>query len=299
MELSTPFQRTASFWNWLPAFRAVAEFGGVMRAADKLHTSASALSRTVKLLEESVGTPLFRRSGRSLVLTPAGEALLEATRLAMRGVHDATELEELPRGPLNVATTSRLTTVRLLPALRSLRQRCAGIVPNVTSVSHVEVVASLLSGAVDAAVTIARVAHRDLEVIPLTPAENAVYCGKGHPLWSAKKPSAPDVLAHPFAAPADAGSTTPSDGWPAHLERTVALHSAVLEPGVDACVRGELLAVLPAEIVSALAPTAALRALDAVAIPRTALFVVRRRPLSAARATARSIDALVAALKTS
>ncbi len=55
-------RRVASFWNWLPAFRAVAETEHLPTAAEALFVSPSALSRAIRLLEKDVGQPLFRRT---------------------------------------------------------------------------------------------------------------------------------------------------------------------------------------------------------------------------------------------
>jgi DNA-binding transcriptional LysR family regulator len=82
-------QRISELWNWLPAFRAVAEYENVHKAAAALRVSPSALSRTVRLLEEAVGERLFIRSAAGLALTPAGVVLLQGTRDAMRRVDDA------------------------------------------------------------------------------------------------------------------------------------------------------------------------------------------------------------------
>ncbi|MFP3526461.1 LysR family transcriptional regulator, partial [Pantoea sp. SIMBA_072] len=53
------------FWH-------VAENGHLTQTAQKLHVSQSALSAQIKQLEEWLGTPLFERTGRKLVLTQAG-----------------------------------------------------------------------------------------------------------------------------------------------------------------------------------------------------------------------------------
>ena len=79
------------FWNWLPAFRAVAELEHLPSAAKQMSVSASALSRSVRLLEAEVGTPLFDREGRNLVLNDSGILLLDAVLEAMRGVHSSLE----------------------------------------------------------------------------------------------------------------------------------------------------------------------------------------------------------------
>jgi len=53
------------------------------RAAEAGHVSPSAFSRTIRRLEEAVGTPLFERNNRSVELTPAGRAFLDYARDAL------------------------------------------------------------------------------------------------------------------------------------------------------------------------------------------------------------------------
>jgi LysR family transcriptional activator of nhaA len=57
-------------------FWVVAKAGGVMRAAEQLHTTPQTLSGQIKLLEESLGYKLFEKHGRRLVLTEEGELAL-------------------------------------------------------------------------------------------------------------------------------------------------------------------------------------------------------------------------------
>ncbi len=64
----------------LRSFTAVADSGGVTRAAAQLNLTQSAVSMQLKRLEESLGLPLLDRSGRSIALTPQGEQLLAYSR---------------------------------------------------------------------------------------------------------------------------------------------------------------------------------------------------------------------------
>jgi len=54
-------------------FWKVAKHGGVVRASEAIHISPQTLSGQIKLLEDRVGTALFKRQGRSLELTEAGK----------------------------------------------------------------------------------------------------------------------------------------------------------------------------------------------------------------------------------
>lgn len=61
-------------------FIEVAECSSFTRAAAALHLSQQALSSSVRLLGADVGTALFRREGRRITLTAAGETLAREAR---------------------------------------------------------------------------------------------------------------------------------------------------------------------------------------------------------------------------
>src|SRR6056297_186316 len=64
----------------LRSFVAVADTGGVTRAAGLLNLTQSAVSMQLKRLEESLNTSLLDRSGRTIGLTTQGEQLLSYAR---------------------------------------------------------------------------------------------------------------------------------------------------------------------------------------------------------------------------
>lgn len=59
-------------------FKAIAQYGSFTRAADVLHVTQSALSRSIAALEQDIGFPLFERKGNHIFLTMDGEAFLTA-----------------------------------------------------------------------------------------------------------------------------------------------------------------------------------------------------------------------------
>lgn len=66
----------------LRTLKHVAELGSLSRAADRLRIAQPALSRQIRLLEQELGTPLFERHGRGMVITEAGrEVLAHALRI--------------------------------------------------------------------------------------------------------------------------------------------------------------------------------------------------------------------------
>ncbi len=70
-------------------FIALAELGSFSRAAEGLHLTQPALSRSIRALEDALGQPLFDRIGRRNELTAYGRALLARARQI---VFDADEL---------------------------------------------------------------------------------------------------------------------------------------------------------------------------------------------------------------
>ena len=63
-------------YKHLHYFMQVAKTGGVLRASERLHMSPQTISGQIQLLEESLGSPLFAKSGRGLVLTEVGRVVL-------------------------------------------------------------------------------------------------------------------------------------------------------------------------------------------------------------------------------
>ena len=60
----------------LKVFEAVARTGGMNRAAAELNTVQSNVTTRIRLLEEELGAPLFRRHSRGVSVTEAGARLL-------------------------------------------------------------------------------------------------------------------------------------------------------------------------------------------------------------------------------
>ena len=67
-------------WDKLRIFHAAAQAGSFTRAGEALNMSQSAVSRQVSALEQELGTPLFHRHARGLILTEEGDLLMRAAR---------------------------------------------------------------------------------------------------------------------------------------------------------------------------------------------------------------------------
>jgi DNA-binding transcriptional LysR family regulator len=109
----------------LEVFLSVARERRFSRAAEKLYRTQSAVSQTIRKLEDELGERLFDRSSREGVLTDAGQVLYEYAEKLLNLRHDAheslTELRELQKGKLVIAA-NELTALYLLPVLSEFRR---------------------------------------------------------------------------------------------------------------------------------------------------------------------------------
>ncbi len=111
-------------WDKLRIFHAVADAGSLTHAGDTLALSQSAVSRQIRGLEESLGTTLFHRHARGLILTEQGELLFDATRAMTKRLETAAarirDSEDEVYGELRVTTTTAFGTLWLAPRLPAL-----------------------------------------------------------------------------------------------------------------------------------------------------------------------------------
>jgi DNA-binding transcriptional LysR family regulator len=115
----------------LEVFRAVARSGGFSAAARALGRSQPSVSQVVAALEEEVGHRLFMREGRRVVLTQAGQVMLEhADRIVddvARAMEHLARAAKLKEGRLGLGTTDTLACHLLPPVLADFRRRYGGI----------------------------------------------------------------------------------------------------------------------------------------------------------------------------
>jgi len=79
--------------------QSVDQQGTLTEAAKSLHLTQSALSHTIKKLEASLGTTIWRKEGRNIQLTQAGQLLLSlANRVLPQFIHSEQQLKDIAQG---------------------------------------------------------------------------------------------------------------------------------------------------------------------------------------------------------
>ena len=114
-------QNINDLWGHLHWLTVLAQQGSFTGAARRLGVSKAGMSQRIAELERAAGVPLVQRTTRSVLLTEAGQRLVEGTRssfdaiaLSFAGVRD---LAAVPRGLLRVSAPVALARQQLVPRL--------------------------------------------------------------------------------------------------------------------------------------------------------------------------------------
>ena len=100
----------------LRIFQCVAQEGNLTRAASKLGYVQSNVTARIRHLEAEVGTPLFIRHNRGMMLSPAGQTLLTYADKIIGLLNDACkalQATNTPSGPLQIGSIQTAAAVRL------------------------------------------------------------------------------------------------------------------------------------------------------------------------------------------
>jgi DNA-binding transcriptional LysR family regulator len=149
----------------LRVLEAVARHGSMNRAAIELNMVQSNVTARIRILEEQVGTPLFDRSRRGVVLTAAGQRLLPyASRLfaLLKEAHEAARDDGTPRGDLRIGSLETTAALRLPAILSAYAQAYPEVGLVVTTGTSASLIAEVLEHKLDGAFVAEPVHHTDL-----------------------------------------------------------------------------------------------------------------------------------------
>ena len=110
----------------LSVFMVVGQEGSFTRAASRLGVSQSAVSHTIRRLEEAIGVKLLNRSTRRVTLTDSGEKLLATVVPSLRQIEGRIEelrhLKDAPRGLVRITTSTTAAKTLLWPVISQIQR---------------------------------------------------------------------------------------------------------------------------------------------------------------------------------
>jgi DNA-binding transcriptional LysR family regulator len=194
----------------LRAFVAVADHGGVARAASALYLSPSSVSHTITSLEADLGVRLFHRRARGMVLTDVGEAMLGPARRALKEVAATEAVAATADGQVTGRITVAPGRIFLSPVVELVARfhpEHPLVVVTLREPENNPVIAELVrSGEADFGVMSTESVPRDLVGSPVGVQTMALVVPSGHPLATRRSVSyddldGVDVIASPAGSP--------------------------------------------------------------------------------------------------
>ncbi|KWR78632.1 LysR substrate-binding domain-containing protein [Cupriavidus sp. IDO] len=182
----------------LEIFRAVVEAGGITRAATRLHRVQSNVTTRIRQLEQSLGVELFLRDGKRLVLTPAGQTLLDYACRMLQLAEEARHavLPARPHGRLRIASMESTAASRLPNVLATYHQAWPDVQLELVTCPTRQALDALARFEVDCAFVAEPVNEPALVCVPAFEEELVVIAREHHrPIHSSADLEIPTLLA--------------------------------------------------------------------------------------------------------
>jgi DNA-binding transcriptional LysR family regulator len=162
----------------LSVFLCTAQHLNFSKAAIELGLTPSALSHSVKALENRMGVRLFNRTTRSVALTEAGERLYARLKPAFRDIDDALEdlnhFRDKPSGNLRITSGRQACELVLLPIASEFLQ----VYPDIRlEVVESDALLDIVAGGFDAGVRFGDRLEADMVSLPMGPTMRSVVVG--------------------------------------------------------------------------------------------------------------------------
>lgn len=184
----------------LRTFVAVAEREHVTRAAEALNFTQSAVSAAIAMLERELGTKLFSRIGRGIVLTEAGHLFLGEARAILDRVQSATlavrEMSDLKRGRITIKASQTIANHFLPQKLVQFHETYPGITLEVLVGNSTEVARAVINGEIELGLIEDSLPNSDAKtLIAEKVAEDrlALVVSASHPWAQKDAPAKPDL----------------------------------------------------------------------------------------------------------
>ncbi|WP_242010555.1 LysR family transcriptional regulator [Acetobacter musti] len=209
----------------------VARCGSIRKAGEQLNVASTAINRQILALEAELGTPLFERLPRKLVLTAAGEILLAHVRETLRGMSHTRKLIDevrgLHRGEIVVAGMDGPVTALLPDALTDLRKTHRNVRVHLMGLGQPELVRTVQDGEADIGVGFDLPGEAGLRVICSRSVTLGAVVSATHPLACQESVSVHECEAWPLVVADETMAIRP------HLEEFYNRQNLAFSPAME------------------------------------------------------------------
>jgi DNA-binding transcriptional LysR family regulator len=184
----------------LLVFKTVAEEGGIVKAAVRLHRVQSNVSTRIKQLEASIGVELFFRNKQRLYLSPQGEILLVYADKLLRLADEAKSAvsTNVPRGTLRLGALESTAASRLPKILSAFHKRYPEVLVDLKTGTNDFLATAVRDRRLDAAFIAQVPTQKDLSSLPMFPEHLVVITAIQHrPVARASDVAGESVIAFP------------------------------------------------------------------------------------------------------
>ena len=142
--------------RFLETFLLAVDAGSIAEAARRLNLTAAAVAKRIRALENDIGGPLVRRSGRTVRPTKAGMAIIEHSKRFLAQARDFKSLAaaDHPSGELRLGAFQSALTGLLPDVLKSVGKKYPQIEVNITRGTHEQLYGKVIDGDLDAAIIV-------------------------------------------------------------------------------------------------------------------------------------------------
>ena len=196
----------------LRAFLAIAEAKTFTAGARRVNVTQAAISMQIRQLEDEVGLPIFTRTPRRVILTEAGEYLLERARKIMRehdsALSEIAEVAGAEHGRLRIGSASATFATHQLPLIiQKLKAKFKNAELSVTSGTSERLVDKIMHGEVDMAFVSLPVDNLNITTESLFSDEIVAIANPRHPLAKEKFISAATLAGEKLILGEQGGNT--------------------------------------------------------------------------------------------
>ena len=177
--------------------RTLAIEGTLTAAGKKLYLSQSALSHQLREIEDEFGVTLFRRIKKRMVLTTAGQRLLNSADIVLGEIdsarNDITHMNSGDTGTLRISACRHASLHWLPGVLKSLKNDYPGVDVCIDHSVDRDPTENLLAGTIDLAIVNAKTDHSRIVYLKLFDDQMVAVVSSDHPWASRRKGRCPAI----------------------------------------------------------------------------------------------------------